>query len=160
MSKTELLLSALRDIQEPAAPESVSLWLITANIALFIIFGLLLLLRRNRKREGWRREARWEIQRSQNSDAPYGLMQLAKLLRKIAIQRNGRHSDVHGVIWLKELDAIFSTTWFTTDEGRIFGTALYQKPSISQADFDAISKKVLHYVNALPALAKPIASQS
>jgi hypothetical protein len=160
MSKTETLLQALRDIQEPAAPESVSIWLITANIALLALMGLLLIIRRNRKREGWRREARREIRLAKKLNTQEGIVQLAKLLRKIAILRTDSRGDIQGEDWLKELDLLFSTKWFTTETGRIFGTALYQDNSLSTKDFDLTANKVLNHINALPSKVKHYAEQS
>ena len=158
MNKTETLLSALRDIQEPAAPETVSLGLLAANIALLFLLAYLFLLRRNRRLEGWRREARREIQCAKNSEGQQGIFLLAKLLRKIAIHRNHNH-NVQGDVWLKELDSLFSTQWFTCEDGQIFGTALYQKSRLSSENLEAISNKLLQLVNSLPAKTNPTAAQ-
>ena len=57
MIDAEQLLSNLRDIQEPAAPEGVSLLLIAANITLVMIILATLFIRRRRRRESWRQEA-------------------------------------------------------------------------------------------------------
>ena len=159
MNKTETLLSALRDIQEPAAPETVSLWLLAANIALLFLLAFLFLLRRNRRLEGWRREARREIQRAKDSEGHQGVLLLAKLLRQIAIHRNHNQS-VQGEAWLRELDSLFSTQWFTCEDGQIFGTALYQKNRLSPENLETISNKLLQLVNSLPAKANPTVTRS
>lgn len=150
MSKAESLLSALRDIQEPVAPESLSLWLVAANIALIIILGMLYFLRKNRLLEGWRREARREIQRSTQAEPQQGVVLLAKLLRKIAIHRKNSHCDLQGDAWLQELDTLFSTQWFTEEEGRIFGTTLYKNTVLSPAELNTAGNKILQLVNTLP----------
>ena len=150
MSKTETLLSTLRDIHEPAAPESVSLWLIGANLFLLVILASLFYLSRRRLSEGWRRQARREIKRAKNADAQKGIVLLAQLLRKIAIHRkSSRHHD-HGESWLTELDTLFHTQWFTQGEGRIFGSALYQKTSLTQHELSVAGDNILRLVNALP----------
>lgn len=160
MSKTESLLSALRDIQEPVAPESLSLWLIAANIVLIVILAMFYFLRKNRLQERWRRESRREIQRAKNTKPQQGIVLLAKLLRKIAIHRNNNPRDLQGDAWLNELNTLFSTRWFTEDEGRVFGTALYQKTVLSPTDLNSASNKILQLVNDLPVKASLSTAQS
>lgn len=150
MSKTETLLSALRDIQEPAAPESLSLWLIAANVILIMVLAMLYFLRKNRLQEGWRRESRREILRAKETEPQQGVVLLAKLLRKIVIHRTNNHSALQGDAWLNELNTLFSTQWFTEGEGRVFGTALYQKTVLSPTDLNSASNKILQLVNDLP----------
>jgi hypothetical protein len=159
MSKTETLLSALRDIHEPAAPESVSVWLLAANIALLAVLVGIFLLRRNRLLEGWRRAARRDIEQAKNSNTQQGVFLLATLLRKIAILRNSSQSELQGDAWLEELDTIFSTQWFTQDHGRLFGAALYKDNALSKDDLTIVSDKVLLLVNALPSQATAPAIQ-
>ena len=150
MSKTETLLSELRDIHVPSAPESMSLWLIAANIGLLIILVWIYLLRRNRLLEGWRRAARRDIQHAKKANTQQGLVLLAKLLRKIAILRNSSQGDRQGDAWLEELDTVFATQWFTQEQGRIFGTALYKNNTLSTDEFSIVGNKILQLVNALP----------
>ena len=160
MSKTEILLSTLRDIQEPAAPESVSLWLLLGNIVLIAALLLLYQIRRQRRRDAWRRQARREIHQAKSSEADKVVVKLAKLLRKIAIHRNNLNSHLQGDKWLKELDNMFSTQWFTQGEGKIFGTALYQKTTLQAEEIDTLSRTILTLVNALPAESNPSITRS
>lgn len=56
------------------------------------------------------------------------LQQTAVLLKRIALTTGGRESTQHlsGEPWLKHLDKLFATDFFTLGDGRVFGTALYQ----------------------------------
>ncbi len=152
MNEAEALLSTLRDIQEPAAPTGVSLWLIAANVVALLLLILALLARWHRLREGWRIEARRTIKQARQMNPGAGLLQLASLLRQILIHRQEPVQDLDGQAWLATLDEHFSTDWFTVHEGRLFGDALYRPSSLSEETFQHLCDHVLRLVDRLPAI--------
>ena len=120
------LLANLRDIHEPPAPEPGWPWLITA-----IVIGLMLLLVlwKNRPHKA-ASIATQQINAARVEPTAQALVRLARLLRSRAINHSTTSdAQAQGEVWLQTLDTHFSTTFFTSDMGRVFGNELYQKQS-------------------------------
>mgnify|MGYP000135167406 CR=1 FL=1 len=152
MSEAELLLSTLRDIQEPAAPVGVSLWLLAANILMLAVLVWAFLARRHRRQEAWRREAQNIISLARDQPSDSGLLELARLLRQLLLHRDGQVHTLDGDDWLLTLDQHFATDWFSTQEGRVFGIALYQPTQINAIRFDTLCDSLSGLIAALPAI--------
>jgi len=150
MIDAEQLLSNLRDIQEPAAPEGVSLLLIAANITLVMIILATLFIRRRRRRESWRQEALNCIFKARMMEPQAGLLSLAKLLRQLIHYRHGNSSELDGQAWLDQLDQEFKTQWFSQDEGQIFGEALYTNQSAGTVNLILLCDSLSTLVKSLP----------
>jgi len=151
MNEAEQLLSRLRDIQEPAAPEGVSVLLIAANMLLLIVILATLFLRWRRNRERWRREALNCVSIARNLEPQAGLLSLAKLLRQLMHYRHGFLSELDGQAWLTQLDQEFDTQWFSQDSGRIFGEALYTNLAAESIKLDLLCDSISALVKSLPA---------
>lgn len=140
MSSSENILAQLRDIREPPVPEVAppSLLAVLAFV-LSVIFVLLLVLYwlRNR-RINWLQHYLMELRQFKNklrlnttTDHPEeDLSVLAQLLRRYVIHvqpqdQRSRIAHLRGSAWLDFLDKTFSTHYFTQNDGRVFGTALY-----------------------------------
>ena len=154
MSETELLLSQLRDVREPLAPEGAPLILIAANlVALGALMGLIYWKHRQR-RERWRVQAIQQIKTAYSLDPQESVLTLAKTLRQIMLDRCAASASGVGKIWLQELDKEFATHWFTQGEGQVFGAALYKKGSIP-TDTLPLCKQVEKLIRALPTRPSP-----
>ena len=151
MNEAKQLLSGLRDIQEPAAPEGVSLLLIAANIILLIVILTTLFMRRRRKRESWRREALRSVSKARKLEPKVGLLSLAKLLRQIVHYRHGIPTKLDGQAWLDQLDREFKTQWFSEEGGRIFGEALYTNLTAESVNLESLCDSLSTLVKSLPA---------
>ncbi len=149
MSNTEQLLSQLRDIQEPPPPVGVSLWLIAANLVVFVFIALLFYRQRQRRRERWRNEALREIDWARQLEPASCLLHLAKLLRKVMRYQGQDISGDRGQ-WLAQLDQAFNTHWFTQSDGRIFGDALYQTQTPSVANMSVLCSELERQIKSLP----------
>ncbi len=150
MSDTAKLLSTLRDIQEPLAPATASVWIIFANIIALLFLLMLYLLHRRRTHNGWRIEALMHIKKARLYNSSQGVLALAKVLRQIILKREGAGQDLLGRAWLKHLDAHFSTTWFTTGDGQLFGEALYKPHTLESTELPHLCDKLNTLVKALP----------
>jgi len=157
MNEAEQLLSRLRDIQEPAAPEGVSMLLIAANMLLLTVILATLFLRWRRNRERWRREALGCVSMARNLKPQAGLLSLAKLLRQLMYYRHGNLSELNGQAWLAQLDQEFDTHWFSQDGGRIFGEALYTNLATESIQLGLLCDSISALVKSLPAH-KPVKS--
>lgn len=151
MSDEVQLLSNLRGIQEPAAPEGVSPLLVAANIGLLIIILVSLYLRRRRKRESWRREALDIVSNARKQEPQTGLLLLAKLLRQLIQHRHAKPSELDGQAWLNQLDQAFNTQWFSNDDGHIFGQMLYTNLPAESVNLDSLCDSLSTLVKSLPA---------
>lgn len=150
MSEVEALLNSLRDIQEPIAPASTSIWLIGANLLLILFITLLVYLGKQRRREGWRREALLLVDQARKDNPRSGTVMLAKVLRKIVLMRTGNGHEMYGDAWLSNLDRHFSTTWFSTEEGKIFGNALYQNHEQKTSEYQLLCDNIDRLIRRLP----------
>jgi len=126
-------LSALRDIHLPGAPAEVELlwlWLlIAASLAALVVTGLALYRSRL---PHWRGPALEALATVPNADPAESVTACARVLRQIVIANGGDTTLAQqtGESWLETLDQTFSSRYFTTGAGRVFGTDLY-RPSIS-----------------------------
>ncbi len=150
MNQTEQILSQLRDIQVPPAPEGVSLWLIAANLALLLIVLTGLYIRWLRERERWRRDALRQVRHARSLEPATAVLALAKLLRQIMLYRQYDISK-GGFNWLASLDEAFDTHWFTQAEGQAFGGALYKRSVITDAQLRCLCNHLDRLIRKLPA---------
>lgn len=150
MSDTEALLNSLRDIQEPLAPASTSIGLIAANLLLVLLIILVLYLRLRRRREGWRREALQTVQQARRRSPQSGILMLAKVLRQLLLLSTGDVRELHGDAWLAKLDQHFSTQWFSTDKGRIFGSELYRNNNLELDTYLLLCDTISKLIKTLP----------
>ena len=150
MSDTEALLNSLKDIQEPLAPASTSIGLIAANLCLVLLIVLVLYLRWKRRKEGWRREALQIVMQARKLDAQPGTLKLAKALRQLIRHRVDDGHELHGDAWLAKLDQHFSTDWFSTDQGRIFGSELYRNNSLQPDAYLSLCDTNAKLIKKLP----------
>jgi hypothetical protein len=151
VSEAQLLLDGLRDVIEPTEPAGLSLWLVFANVAVLVAIIVLWVGSRHRRRYQWRKSALDTIDAARTQQPEQALLRLAKLIRKIVLHRNPAVSESSGDAWLQELDNTFATDWFTQDDGRIFGEALYAPLQPSAEQRDRWCKTLAKLVRRLPA---------
>lgn len=149
MNQTEQILSQLRDVQLPPAPEGVSLWLILANLLILLAIVLGLYRRRRRTHEQWRRDALFRIRQARNMATAPAILTLAKLLRQILLYRHG-HVSNDTQAWLMDLDKEFATDWFTQSTGQIFGNALYKPPQLTDEALQTLCTQLERLIRKLP----------
>jgi hypothetical protein len=89
------------------------------------------------------------IKRARKVAPEQSLLLLAKLLRQIMMHRQPGLGSVSGERWLQNLDAEFSTQWFSTEQGRVFGDALYEPCERSSEQRD-------HWCNTLETLIRKL----
>lgn len=151
------LLSQLRDIQEPLAPQGTSLWLIAVCTALAMLLIVILWFQRKRTRYAFRREAFTRIDAIANQDGhsdERSVFDLATLLRQLMRQRVGnRINALDDIDWLKALDTEFSSAWFTTGRGQVFGSALYNNTELTAAELKTICKELKSEIRRLQPIA-------
>jgi hypothetical protein len=150
LNQTEQLLSGLRDIHEPPVPEGLSLWLLAANLLSLLLVVLAVLVRRQRQRGLWRRQALHQIASARSLAPGPGLLLLAGTLRQIMIARTGQARLDDEPDWLESLNQAFNTRWFTDAGGRVFGPALYTRAA-QNAQVDELCDTLSILVNRLPA---------
>ncbi len=121
----EQILADLRDIHLPeldagAASTNLVLW----PLMLVLMAALLLAWLIWRRRSVWRRELLQALHQIEHvatqSGGNEGWTKLAVLLRRLAIQRQGRHdvARLSGEPWLEQLDALVGSDLFTKGPGR------------------------------------------
>jgi len=156
MNQTEQILSQLREVQLPPAPEGASIGLMSANLILLLLILCGVFYRRHRRQNQWRRDALFRVQQARIETPPVAVLRLAKLLRQILMHR---HHDIPGNAqsWLDELDAAFGTDWFTQAQGRLFGAALYQPQQPSGEELQALCDRIEQLIKKLPARTRPAA---
>lgn len=127
MLETEELLEKMRDLALPPIPTAPPVpWGFLALTALALIaIGILLTLRFGGP--SWRREARAQFAAlAAQGDRPEALTEAARLLRRVALKSLGPEAaKLTGEDWLKRLDGLFKTDFFTVGAGRVFGEGLY-----------------------------------
>ena len=144
MSNATELLAQLRDIRIPAPPPEPSLWpVLAALLVLLITFGYLawhLLRRRNR----WATDALVRIKNIQQQNADNAVEEYAYLLKQIAVTVKDESGirQLHGQDWLQFLDRFFSTHFFSTDAGQIFGDSLYRQSTIKEDCADKLGEQL------------------
>ncbi len=152
------LLSQLRDIQEPVAPQGTSLVLIAFCIVLSFILIIVFLYQRNRARYAFRHEAFYRIDtiaNRTNESSNQSIFELATLLRQIMRHRVGNCiNKLDDIAWLKALDTEFSSAWFTTGRGQIFGSTLYKNTELPNHEIRAVCEELKSEIRRL----KPIGS--
>lgn len=149
MNQTEQILSQLRDVQLPPAPESASLWLILANLLVLLTIVLGLYRRWRRTRERWRRDALFQVRQARNMETAPATLALAKLLRQILLYRHG-HVANNTQAWLMDLDKEFATDWFTQSTGQVFGDALYKPQRLTGEELQTLCTQLERLIRKLP----------
>ena len=155
MTDTTALLASLADVREPPAPDTGLPWLILLNSALALAWIALLLWRRQRARNAWRREALATVRALRDDDSTDAPAALATLLRQVARHRLGDGvARLGGDDWLNALDEGFATDWFSAGGGRVFGDALYRRADRAP-DRRLLCDGVEWQLRRLPAVARP-----
>lgn len=123
------LLAQLRDIHLPPAPAEPSLWPLLLAAILIAVALFTLLYRHLKKNNSWAATATRELRKIQSDANPAALLQTAELIKRIVITHDSNPGIRHltGTAWLAYLDKFFSTTFFSSGHGQLFGNALYQQ---------------------------------
>ena len=147
MSSTDkaALLAQVRDIHEPIAPEPGWPWLLAA---VAIGLGLLLVLWKNRPQKP-ESIASAQINAARTEAPAQALIRLARLLRSNVIETSAYDGQLQGDAWLAVLNARFNTTFFTEDNGRVFGEDLY-KDNAAQINTEQLCDQLANLINNKP----------
>ena len=141
-------LSELRDIHLPQqAGLPLSFYIVAlASMLLIVMTGMALKIlwrRRNVKADALRL-----LQDASELPDQESLLAQAKLLRRLAnTVGDGKTTKSRGRAWLKRLDALFVTDFFTAGAGQIFGEALYRRQGASDAP--AVAAKLRQLIGQL-----------
>lgn len=127
MLETEELLEKMRDLALPPIPTAPPVPWVFLTLAALALAAVGILLVRRFGVAGWRREAREGFAAlAAKGEDPEALTEAAKLLRRIALKTIGPEAaKLGGEDWLKRLDGLFGTDFFTAGAGRVFGAAIY-----------------------------------
>lgn len=138
MDSTELL-AQLRDIRLPAAPPEPAVWPIVLSTVPVIVALVFFSWRHLKQPDSWATQARRELTYIQNSHNDNARLQIATLLKRIVVAHDKRPSthQLTGEPWLGYLNSFFNTNYFSSDEGHLFGDALYQ-PAQTLAQKDLV----------------------
>lgn len=150
MSDNATLLQQLRDVREPLPPEGVAFWLIAANVVLVGGIVALLLFRKHRKINRWRTWVIRDLRTMRSLEPELAISQAATTLRQLVLSRGQNAHSLSGEDWLEVLDQHFNTTWFSQDQGQLFGDALYQPKNLDRHTLDRVFAKLEHLIKALP----------
>lgn len=149
MAETAELLAQLRDIRVPEPPAEPAIWPLFIAVAI-IALGLIALLRHFRPtRVSWVDDARQQIKTAQQLTPDLAVQGFADLLKRIALtlEPTNKVRTLHGRQWLQYLDSLFRTSYFTAEQGRVFGEDLYREQRLSESDRDAIANKLRKLIN-------------
>jgi len=146
------LLLQLRDIHEPAAPESGSallLGLLILGLLALLLFGVGWLYWRSRRLNRVVRAEIQQVKSTQHMKNNTALYRLAVILRRTMYHLHGdKINQLDGEHWLRKLDTSFHTTYFTEGLGSVFGNTLYKaaQPTDSEvsqlcSDLDSLIKR-------------------
>lgn len=146
MAKTADPLSQLRDIHVPPPPAVEPVWdLYLAGLLALVAIALLLFALIRRKRH-WRKEALEALSSIDTHEPTKARSELAGVLRRVAIQVSDQTvKDLSGENYLRQLDAVFNTSYFGDGPGRVFGNALYQ-PIQADTNWSAIQKELTQHI--------------
>lgn len=143
MSDTTELLDSVRDIHEPAPPESSSALIISAFIFLAIAFAIaatIMIFKHKRKAN---RQLQAEIESIQYESTDTALVKIAILLRRIMYHIHGEDiNQLEGHEWLLALDNTFETRYFTEGAGRVLGTDIYKNNTKDKTDTYALCQHI------------------
>ena len=151
MSDTASLLESLRDVREPLPPEGVPLWLLLANFLALTIVVILLWHLRKKHRYGWRKQLLDDLRKAQKQPPEQAIVSAATVLRQLSLARGHPVQTVHGEPWLHHLDHQFNTQWFTQEEGRLLGDALYRPETADNITVTVVLKELEKLIISLPA---------
>lgn len=149
MTDTAELLAQLRDIRVPVPPAEPAVWpLFIAVAAIALGVGALFRFFRQ-KRKLWVDDARLQIKQTQQLTPDLAIQGYAELLKRIVLTLEPANNvrTLHGSQWLQYLDNVFRTSYFTTEQGRVFGEDLYRKQGLSESDRDAIGNRLHKLIN-------------
>ncbi|MDR3461200.1 MAG: DUF4381 family protein [Beijerinckiaceae bacterium] len=139
MAEPVASLDALHGLRAPPAPESIAPYVVMI-LAGFLVAALVLAAARVllARRQRVARAALAELARSRALPPPERLAAQAKLLRRLArVLGPGAAARQRDAAWLSWLDGLFATSFFSTGEGRVFGSELYSpraNPDIESID--------------------------
>jgi len=150
MSTSADLLSTLRDIHEPLAPDAPSLmWtLLPLLIGIALLCLLLFLYFKNRRKHVDVRQL--HICTARGEPPEQARLRLARLLRHICLsstqlEENKNINSLTGEQWLEHLNNTFSTNYFTHGNGVLFGQSLY-RPLSSDVDMQLICDELAQVI--------------
>lgn len=154
MSDKAALLAMVKDIQEPVAPATSSVWLFGLSLLAALLVLLLLMAYYFWKKQAALRELRKEIASFRQLPQHRCTTELAVLLRRVMHHLHGDTvNQLEGADWLKKLNTTFATNYFTDGRGQRFGSALYQR-SASIPDNTTDSRQLCNDVSHLLGRAK------
>lgn len=122
------LLAQLRDIHLPPAPAEPAVWPLVVAALIIAVAATVLVLRHLQQSNSWAATATRELKQIQTNAEAAAPLKTAELLKRIVITHD-KNPDVRhlsGNAWLVYLDKFFSTQFFTTGHGQLFGDTLYQ----------------------------------
>lgn len=155
MNDTEALLSQLRDIQPPPVSQipAIGWWFVLA--ACLLSFFLALRFYRRYQQQGWRRDARAELELLRASVGEAGVAEslsgVSRLVRRVALMARPRATvaALQGSAWLEELDDICGKQVFKHGYGQLLEHGPYQpSPQLSQSDLIALMDVVGELIDA------------
>jgi len=152
VSEARDLLASLRDIVEPAPPTSTAPWLVLATLGLSLLLIAALFHRWQRRRKAWLKESLLRLRTAESAAPEHALLECARVLRQVMRHHLGSTVDgLHGEEWLECLANAFDDQWFLTDEGRIFGQALYHRDATRELDSRRLCGALARRLKRLPA---------
>lgn len=116
-------LAALRDIHLPAPPaDPGSGWLSLILLAASAVIAGAVLVHLLHRRRSWRAEAAALLREIDLARPDEALAQMAAVLRRIALRADRtKAAHLSGEDWLRHLDGLFASSYFTAGPGRVFG---------------------------------------
>lgn len=142
------LLAGLRDIHVPPAPLVEMSDVAAGALAFAIVAAAALAAFLWRRRSALRREALAQLAATGALAPEERLVAQAKLLRRVARSRSDDAVTTRGDDWLRQLDRLFRTRFFSDGHGRIFGEALYARAT--QVDAEALEGELRRLIGRLP----------
>lgn len=143
------LYDLIEQIEEPPAPDAISLWPQTpgAWLLVAIILGALLYAAwrayRRYQADAYRRAALAEI-----ANHPHDPVQLAEVLRRTALVAYPRPevASLIGQDWIDFLNQKTSRNYFDERSGKLLGSAPYRKSANNTEDVAALRHAVQHWI--------------
>ncbi len=142
---TTALLAQLKDIHLPVAPVSPALWPVYLSLAVCAVALLVFAYRHFKSKRTWHSAALENLKAIQQHSSADSLQQTAVLLKRIALTEGNRQTIQHlsGDRWLRYLDHLFGTDFFSAGNGRIFGNALYQPQASADQNLFADLRRLI-----------------
>ena len=150
MADVARLLETLHPLREPPAPAPIAP--VLAMLAIGCVAAMLAFVvawRVGRRRTAVRGAAAAALAASRALAPPERLAAQAGLLRRLVRGALGEPAArEQGEAWLRRLDQMFETRFFTEDAGVVFGDPLYRRPS--DLDVEALDRSLLGFFAKMP----------